>query len=65
MQAEVFVPLGMAATTFDYRRALSGIHASAHTADIDGQPARAGFDLNYSIVPCARQVAPGVARTTC
>jgi CubicO group peptidase (beta-lactamase class C family) len=51
MQTEVFDPLGMKATTFDYARALSGDHAIAHAPDVDGKPARAVFDLNYSIIP--------------
>lgn len=51
MQTEVFDPLGMKSTTFDYARALSGDHAIAHAPDVDGKPARAVFDLNYSIIP--------------
>jgi CubicO group peptidase (beta-lactamase class C family) len=51
MQTEVFDPLGMKASTFDYARALSGNHSIAHAPDIDGKPARAVFELNYSIIP--------------
>jgi CubicO group peptidase (beta-lactamase class C family) len=51
MQTQVFDPLGMKATTFDYRRALSGNHSIAHSPDVDGKPARAVFELNYSIIP--------------
>ncbi len=51
MQTEVFDPLGMKATTFDYRRAMSGNHSIAHSPDVDGKPARAVFELNYSIIP--------------
>ena len=51
MQTEVFDPLGMQASTFDYARALSGNHSIAHAPDIDGKPARAVFELNYSIIP--------------
>jgi CubicO group peptidase (beta-lactamase class C family) len=51
MQAQVFDPLGMKATTFDYKRALAGNHAVAHAPDIDGKPARATFDVDYSIIP--------------
>ena len=51
MQTEVFDPLGMKATTFDYARALSGNHSAAHAPDVDGKPAIAVFDLNYSIIP--------------
>lgn len=51
MQTEVFDPLGMKATTFDYQRALRGNHSMAHAPDVDGKPARAVFELNYSIIP--------------
>jgi CubicO group peptidase (beta-lactamase class C family) len=51
MQTQVFDPLGMKSTTFDYARALSGNHSAAHAPDVDGKPARAVFDLNYSIIP--------------
>jgi CubicO group peptidase (beta-lactamase class C family) len=51
MQTEVFDPLGMKSTTFDYARALSGNHSGAHAPDVDGKPARAVFELNYSIIP--------------
>lgn len=47
----VFRPLGMKVTTFDYAKALKANHASAHAPDIDGRPARAVMDLNYSIIP--------------
>jgi CubicO group peptidase (beta-lactamase class C family) len=51
MQALVFDPLGMTATTFDYARALRGNHAMPHGIDIDGKPARDAMDENYSAVP--------------
>lgn len=51
MQALVFDPLGMKATTFDYARALATNHAGAYGPDIDGKPAKAVFDLDYSILP--------------
>jgi CubicO group peptidase (beta-lactamase class C family) len=51
MQEQVFAPLGMTATTFDFARALAGPHAAAHAADIDGRPARAVMAVNYSIIP--------------
>ena len=41
----------MKSTTFDYARAMSGNHATAHAPDVDGKPARAVFELNYSIIP--------------
>jgi CubicO group peptidase (beta-lactamase class C family) len=51
MQTEVFDPLGMKASTFDYARAMSGNHSIAHAPDVDGKPARAVSELNYSIIP--------------
>jgi CubicO group peptidase (beta-lactamase class C family) len=51
MRTRVFEPLGMGATTFDFARALASNHATAHAPDVDGQPARATMDLNYSVIP--------------
>ena len=51
MHAEVFGPLGMTATTFDYARALRGNHASAYGLDIDGNPAPALMAINYAAIP--------------
>ncbi|HXU33192.1 MAG TPA: serine hydrolase domain-containing protein, partial [Thermoanaerobaculia bacterium] len=51
MQTKVFDPLGMKSTTFDFAQALSGNHASAHAPDIDGHPAHAVFDIDYSVLP--------------
>ena len=51
MHAEVFGPLGMTATTFDYARALRGNHAGAYGIDIDGNPAPAVFAINYAAIP--------------
>jgi CubicO group peptidase (beta-lactamase class C family) len=51
MRTRVFGPLGMKATTFDYKRALGGDHAGAHALDVDGKPAIAVMALNYSIIP--------------
>lgn len=51
MRAKVFGPLGMTRTTFDFRTALGGNSASPHDLDIDGKPAVARQDINYSIVP--------------
>jgi len=65
MDKEVFGPLGMTSTTFDFKKALAGNHASAHSLDIDGRPALAAFDVNYSIVPCGRRAVRGAASTTC
>jgi CubicO group peptidase (beta-lactamase class C family) len=51
MQTQVFDPLGMKATTFDYAKAQAGNHAAPHAPTIDGQPALAVMELNYSIIP--------------
>jgi CubicO group peptidase (beta-lactamase class C family) len=51
MQAKVFDPLGMKATTFDFAKALKGNVAMPHGEDIDGKPMRAPMGLNTSIVP--------------
>jgi CubicO group peptidase (beta-lactamase class C family) len=51
MQNMIFDPLGMNSTTFDMARAQQGNHARPHSDDMDGTPAVAGMDLNYSIVP--------------
>jgi CubicO group peptidase (beta-lactamase class C family) len=52
MQAEVFDPLGMSSTTFDYSRALGSENfANAHAPDIDGEPALAVFEPNYAAIP--------------
>jgi len=51
MQSYVFDPLGMNATTFDYARALSGNHASAHSPDFDGKPAKAMTAINNAAIP--------------
>jgi len=51
MQARVFGPLAMTATTFDVQRALAGNHASPHGRDVDGRPAVAPMDLNHAIYP--------------
>jgi CubicO group peptidase (beta-lactamase class C family) len=51
MQAYVFGPLGMKATTFDFGRALSGNHATAHAPDVDGKTAKAMMSVNYAVIP--------------
>lgn len=51
MRTSVFEPLGMTSTTFDFTKALSQNHATAHAIDIDGKPARAVMDINYAIQP--------------
>jgi CubicO group peptidase (beta-lactamase class C family) len=51
MRAKVFGPLGMTHTTFDFATALGGNAARPHDIDIDGKPAVARQDINYSAVP--------------
>jgi CubicO group peptidase (beta-lactamase class C family) len=51
MQKNIFDPLGMKSTTFDYARAIAGDHASPHADDVDGKPSVASMALNYSIWP--------------
>jgi CubicO group peptidase (beta-lactamase class C family) len=51
MQAEVFGPLGMSATTFDNALAFRGNHASPHGRDADGKTMLASMDLNTTIGP--------------
>jgi CubicO group peptidase (beta-lactamase class C family) len=51
MQVQVFDPLGMKTTTFDYAKALAGDHADPHSPDIDGHMAHAVMELNYAIIP--------------
>jgi CubicO group peptidase (beta-lactamase class C family) len=51
MQARVFDPLGMNATTFDYAAVLRGNHAMPHAFDIDGRAANAPIKLNDAVIP--------------
>jgi CubicO group peptidase (beta-lactamase class C family) len=51
MQTQVFDPLGMSSTTFDYARALAGDHADPHAPDVDGRTAHAVMELNYAVIP--------------
>ncbi|MFC4528992.1 serine hydrolase domain-containing protein [Dyella halodurans] len=48
MQKQVFDPLGMRLTTFDYDRALLADHATPHGLDVDGHTAVAGMGVNDS-----------------
>jgi CubicO group peptidase (beta-lactamase class C family) len=41
----------MNATTFDFTRALAGNHATPHSTDVDGKPAKALMAINYSAIP--------------
>ena len=66
MQTQVFDPLGMTATTFDFARALAGNHAAAHAPDIDGKPARRGDGaqlLDHPAAPGRRRLEQ--RRATC
>jgi CubicO group peptidase (beta-lactamase class C family) len=51
MLTRVFRPLGMTATTFDFKHALAANHATAHAPNVDGKAARAVMDINYSVIP--------------
>jgi CubicO group peptidase (beta-lactamase class C family) len=51
MRTQVFGPLGMKDTTFDYAKALKGNHAYPHAPDVDGQTARAAMEINFSVIP--------------
>jgi CubicO group peptidase (beta-lactamase class C family) len=51
MRGQVFLPLGMRATTFDYAEALRADHDMPHSPDVDGRPARAVMEINYAISP--------------
>ncbi|HSP34765.1 MAG TPA: serine hydrolase domain-containing protein, partial [Thermoanaerobaculia bacterium] len=51
MRTRVFTPLHMSHTTFDFKKALAANHASAHGVDVDGKPAHAVFDVDYSAIP--------------
>ena len=51
MQTEVFEPLGMTHTTFDFAKALAGNVASPHGDNPDGKTVLARMDNNYSAVP--------------
>lgn len=51
MQQQVFDPLGMKRTTFDYAKALKDPnHAMPHSPDQHDQPAAAAMEENYSII---------------
>jgi CubicO group peptidase (beta-lactamase class C family) len=51
MQSYVFDPLQMRTTTFDARRALATNHATAHSPDADGKPAKAMTAINDAVIP--------------
>ncbi len=51
MQSWIFDPLAMKATTFDFKRAFAGNHASAHSFDVDGKTAMAITAVNDAVIP--------------
>ncbi len=51
MRTRVFGPLGMKATTFDYKRAQTGNFAPPHAPNVDGKPAAAVMEINYAVLP--------------
>lgn len=51
MRTRVFEPLGMRSTTFDFKKALAGDHATPHSTDVDDKTALAVMDVNYAVVP--------------
>jgi CubicO group peptidase (beta-lactamase class C family) len=51
MQAQVFTPLGMTSTTFDFAKGQRGNAAVPHSPDVDGKTALAIAKVNTSIVP--------------
>lgn len=51
MQAQVFDPLGMTATTFDFARALRSNHATPHARDLDGNVRFVDMDFLRYVIP--------------
>lgn len=51
MKQEVFDPLGMKDTTFDFQRATRGNYALPHSKDVDDKLHVIRMDMNYSMVP--------------
>jgi CubicO group peptidase (beta-lactamase class C family) len=51
MQTLVFDPLGMKATTHDFKKGMQGNAAVPHSSDIDGKPALAIAKVNTSVIP--------------
>lgn len=51
MQTYVFDPLQMKETTFDFKRALSGNYAAAHSPDVNGKTANAMTAINNAVIP--------------
>jgi CubicO group peptidase (beta-lactamase class C family) len=51
MQSNVFDPLQMKETTFDFKRAFTSNHAGSHSPDADGKMAKAVTAINDAIIP--------------
>jgi CubicO group peptidase (beta-lactamase class C family) len=51
MRTRVFGPLGMKATTFDFKKAQTGNFAVAHAHDLDGKTVRAEGAINRAVIP--------------
>ncbi len=51
MRTRVFAPLGMTATTFDFKRGQTGNFAVAYGEDVDGKTAPAPATLNELVIP--------------
>ena len=51
MRTLVFQPLGMTATTFDFKKAQQGNFAQPHAPDIDGKTAHALAEENRAVIP--------------
>jgi CubicO group peptidase (beta-lactamase class C family) len=51
MRTRVWGPLGMTATTFDFKKGQQGNFAAAHAPDIDGKTQHATSDVNRAIIP--------------
>jgi len=51
MRTRVLDPLGMKATTFDFKRAQTGDFAVAHARDLDGKTVRALDAINRAVIP--------------
>ena len=51
MRTRVFDPLGMKATTFDFKRGQQGNTATPHGTDIDNKMMPAGRDLDKVVIP--------------
>lgn len=51
MQNYVFDPLQMKSTTFNFKTALASDHATPHSPDADGKPAKAMAAINDAVIP--------------